>query len=89
MTLCVSWNRTGAINPIGQTICRDIAMLPDGPALGANFTPIRGRVVSALSDRAVSGTQPTGRALPPLIIGSPYSATAYLRASCAASPVAS
>ena len=82
------WNYC-IITPKGLTICRGKLLSPEGPVLDVNFTPSRGRAVSALAATAVSGRQPAGRALPSLIIGDPTTPSEHVRAERAAMPVAS
>ena len=64
-------------------------VIPTGPVLGPNFAPSRGRRVSSLAATGVAGRQPTGRALPSLIVGAPDSVSAHVCAARAVSPVAS
>ena len=57
--------------------------------IGPTFIPSRGRDLRANSAMAVAGTQPSGRALPSLIVGPPTTPAEHVRAAMAVSPVAS
>ena len=75
--------------PSGQTVRRDKRVCPYGPAETNDFIPSRGRVMSALAATAISGSPPSGRALPSLIRVSPQSAAEHVRAARVVSPIAS
>ena len=68
---------------------RDIKTSIKVPGLPKDFVPSKGRSLPALAATAVAGAQPSGRALPSLLIGTPTTAAEHIRAAREVSPVAS
>ena len=75
------------IIPSDQPRSRDLIFDPSGPVLEKNPTPIEKRDLAALAATAVSGMQPSGRALPTLVVGAPSTSAEHISAACAASPL--
>lgn len=67
---------------------RDICTSIKAPEWPKDFAPSKGRSLSALAATAVAGSQPSGRALPSLLIGTPTTAAEHVRAAREVSPIA-